>query len=107
MLAAVLFLIVLLTSPHPSKKNLAFVVEETKVIRYNSYTLIRTDLAAVQQACGLTGGIDDNGLVRKEPPACCYDSARKEVWVAFYHEACIPHELCHAEGRKDCAKVTF
>lgn len=93
---------------HPSnqpKRDFGAVVEETKVVRLPSYTLIHTDLESVQRACGMTGGVDDAGKPRSEPPPCCFDGQRREMWISYYHEACQVHEDCHAQGVKDCSKV--
>ena len=101
----VLLACILVASQRRPKRDFVAVVEQTSVTKFKEFTLFRTKLEYVQAMCGLTGGVDDEGNVRTEPPPCCYDTARKEMWVAYYHEACIVHELCHVEGRKDCARV--
>ena len=70
-----------------------------QVFQYSDLVIIRAEAWEVDQACSRPNTKQDDGGSIMGRIRCCWDVERHQMWVGWDDVACLPHELCHVDGR--------
>ncbi|MBI4348554.1 MAG: hypothetical protein HY553_17065 [Elusimicrobia bacterium] len=70
-----------------------------QIFQYSGMVMIRAESWEVDQACARLDTRNDEGAGISRHIRCCWDSARRQMWVSWDEVDCVPHELCHVDGQ--------